>query len=74
MNLSKLFGKKTFPRGIHLEEYKEETNAKPTRRLPFAPEIIVPLAQHVGKPSLFAITEINSARMQHRPSRNELQG
>ena len=51
MNLSKLFGKKTFPRGIHLEEFKDETNAKPTRRLPFAPEIIVPLAQHVGKPA-----------------------
>jgi len=51
MNLSKLFGKKTFPRGIYLEEHKAETNAKPTRRLPFAPEIIVPLAQHVGKPA-----------------------
>lgn len=51
MNLSKLFGKKTFPHGIHLEEHKAETNAKPTRRLPFAPEIIVPLAQHVGKPA-----------------------
>lgn len=51
MNLSTLFGKKTFPRGIELEEYKEETNTKPTRRLPFAPEIIVPLAQHVGKPA-----------------------
>jgi hypothetical protein len=43
MNLSKLFGKKTFPHGIHLEEHKAETNAKPTRRLPFAPEIIVPM-------------------------------
>lgn len=42
---------KTFPHGIHLEEHKAETNAKPTRRLPFAPEIIVPLAQHVGKPA-----------------------
>ncbi len=51
MILSKLFGKKTFPRGIHLDEYKEETNTKPTRRLPFAPEITVPLAQHVGKPA-----------------------
>ncbi len=51
MILSKLFGKKTFPRGIHLEEHKEETNARPTRRLPFAPEIIIPLAQHAGKPA-----------------------
>lgn len=51
MILEKLFGRKTFPHGIHLEEHKEETNAKPTRRLPFAPEIIVSLAQHVGKPA-----------------------
>jgi len=51
MNLPKLFGNRTFPHGLHLEECKEETNAKPTRRLPFAPEIIIPLAQHVGKPA-----------------------
>jgi len=49
MNLFNLFGKKTFPHGIHPDEYKAETNAKPTRRLPFAPEIIVPLAQNIGK-------------------------
>jgi len=49
MNLLKLFRKKTFPHGIHLEEYKDETNAKSTRRLPFAPEIIVPLAQNIGR-------------------------
>ncbi len=51
MNLLNLFGKKTFPHGIHPDEYKAETNAKPTRRLPFAPEIIVPLAQNIGKPA-----------------------
>jgi len=51
MDLFKFFNKKTFPKGIHLEEYKEETNAKTTRRLPFAPEIIVPLAQNAGKPA-----------------------
>ncbi len=51
MNLLKLFRKKTFPHGIHLDEYKEETNAKATRRLPFAPEIIVPLAQNIGRPA-----------------------
>ncbi|MBE0470797.1 MAG: electron transport complex subunit RsxC [Methyloprofundus sp.] len=51
MNLLKLFGKKTFPHGIHPDEYKAETNAKPTRRLPFAPEIIVHLAQNIGKPA-----------------------
>ncbi len=51
MNLLKLFGKKTFPHGIHPDEYKEETNAKVTRRLPFAPEIVVLLAQSIGKPA-----------------------
>ncbi len=51
MNLLKFFGKKTFSHGIHPEEYKTETNTKATRRLPFAPEIIVPLAQSIGKPA-----------------------
>ncbi len=51
MNLLKLFGKKSFPHGIHPDAYKEETNAKVTRRLPFAPEIVVPLAQSIGKPA-----------------------
>ncbi len=51
MTLFSLFGKKTFSHGIHPEEYKAETSAKPTRRLPFAPEIIVPLAQSIGKPA-----------------------
>jgi electron transport complex protein RnfC len=52
MNVLQLFGKKTFPHGIHPFEYKQETRAKKIRRLPFAPEIILPLAQHIGKPSL----------------------
>ncbi|GFO71451.1 electron transport complex protein RnfC [Bathymodiolus japonicus methanotrophic gill symbiont] len=51
MNLLNLFGKKTFPHGIHPDAYKEETNAKITRRLPFADEIVVPLAQSIGRPA-----------------------
>ena len=51
MNLLNLFGKKSFPHGIHPDAYKEETNAKITRRLPFADEIIVPLAQSIGRPA-----------------------
>ncbi len=51
MNLLKIFGKKTFPHGIHPDAYKEETSAKITRRLPFAAEIIVPLAQSIGRPA-----------------------
>jgi len=51
MTLFNLFGKKTFAHGIHPEEYKANTKEKATRRLPFAPEIIVPLAQSIGKPA-----------------------
>ncbi len=51
MNLLNLFGNKSFPHGIHPDEYKEETKAKVTRRLPFSPEIIVPLAQSIGRPA-----------------------
>ena len=51
MNLFNLFGKKSFPHGIHPDAYKEETKAKITRRLPFADEIIVPLAQSIGRPA-----------------------
>lgn len=51
MNLLNLFGKKSFPHGIHPDAYKEETQAKITRRLPFADEIIVPLAQSIGRPA-----------------------
>lgn len=51
MNLLKLFGNKSFPHGIHPEEYKEETNTKITRRLPFAPEIVVLLGQSIGRPA-----------------------
>jgi electron transport complex protein RnfC len=51
MTLFNLFGKRTFAHGIHPEEYKATTKEKATRRLPFAPEIIVPLAQSIGKPA-----------------------
>jgi electron transport complex protein RnfC len=61
MSLLKLFGRKTvssrktFPKGIHPAEYKEQTSAKPTRRLPFAPQVIVPLSQSIGKPSIAVV-------------------
>ncbi|BCG65987.1 MAG: electron transport complex protein RnfC [Methyloprofundus sp.] len=51
MDLFKLFKKNTFSHGIHLDEYKDETNAKTTRRLPFAPELTLPLSQNTGKPA-----------------------
>ena len=52
MHWLRLFGIKTFPHGIHPAEYKQQTSAKSTRRLPFPPEVILPLSQHIGKPSL----------------------
>ena len=51
MDLFKIFKKNTFPHGIHLEEHKDESNGKPTRRLPFAPELTLFLAQNTGKPA-----------------------
>ena len=40
----------TFARGIHPPQYKE-TAERTIRRLPFAPRLVVPLSQHVGRPS-----------------------
>ena len=42
---------KTFSHGIHPDEHKEETAHKPIRRIPFAHEIYVLLAQHRGVPA-----------------------
>ncbi|MGC4079635.1 MAG: electron transport complex subunit RsxC [Rubrivivax sp.] len=40
----------TFARGIHPPEHKD-TAQMPIRRLPFSPELIVPLSQNVGRPA-----------------------
>ncbi len=42
---------KTFPHGVHPRECKESTEAKATRRLPFADEMRIPLSQHLGAPA-----------------------
>jgi len=52
MNLMSLFGKKTFPKGIHPEGFKEETHNHQTRRLPFPAQVILPLSQNIGKPAI----------------------
>jgi len=54
MGLRQLFGfaKATFSHGVHPQEYKDVTAANKIRRLPFAAEMILPLAQHFGKPSI----------------------
>lgn len=43
--------KKTFAHGVHPDAHKS-TAGKPTRRLPYAPRFSLPLAQHIGKPSV----------------------
>ncbi len=52
MGLFSIFRRrKTFDHGIYPVEHKELTADKPIRRLPFAPELIIPLAQHKGRPA-----------------------
>ena len=52
MKLSALFSGNTFQHGVHPHDYKELTRHLPIRRLPFAPELILPLSQHAGKASV----------------------
>jgi len=48
---------KTFSRGIHVRDFKEETNRIPIKRFPFAPLLILPLKQHIGRPSIPVVRE-----------------
>jgi len=45
----------TFAHGIH-PAYHKETGSLPIRRLPFAPRLIVPLSQHIGKAALCCVS------------------
>jgi H+/Na+-translocating ferredoxin:NAD+ oxidoreductase subunit C len=49
--------KNTFKHGIHPPESKDETNKLPIRRFPFAPVMIIPLAQNIGAPSESIVRE-----------------
>lgn len=52
MGLFSIFRRrKTFDHGIFPIEHKELTADKPIRRMPFAPELVIPLAQHKGRPA-----------------------
>jgi electron transport complex protein RnfC len=42
----------TFDHGIYPVEHKDLTADKPIRRLPFASELVIPLAQHKGVPAV----------------------
>lgn len=54
-----MFGRrlKTFVHGIHPPECKEQTNGQAIRQFPFAPEMIILLSQHAGKPSIAVVKE-----------------
>ena len=49
--------KDSFRHGVHPPEHKDETNHLAIRRFPFAPVLVVPLSQHLGKPSIPVVRE-----------------
>ena len=53
--LLNLFRRNTFEHGVHPAGHKELTCGLPIRRLPFAPQLIIPLSQHTGKPAVATV-------------------
>jgi electron transport complex protein RnfC len=53
----RLLGLKTFRHGVHPPETKDETSGLAIRQFPFAPLLVVPLVQHLGKPSVPSVRE-----------------
>ncbi len=52
------FGRKTtFAHGIHPPESKDDTSGERIRQFEFAPVLVVPLSQHIGKPALAIVRE-----------------
>jgi electron transport complex protein RnfC len=41
----------SFKHGVHPPENKDITSGKPTRRMPFTDEVVLPLTQHIGAPA-----------------------
>jgi len=54
--LDRILGK-TFSHGVHPPQEKDQTAAKAIKRLPFPPEVIVPLSQHIGAPAKAIVTK-----------------
>lgn len=48
---------RTFAHGIHPPQAKDDTRDLPIRQFPFAPVMIVPLQQHIGKAALAVVRE-----------------
>jgi len=53
----RLLGIKTFRHGVHPPESKDETSGLAIRQFPFAPLLMIPLIQHMGKPSVAVVQE-----------------
>ncbi len=51
VNIMKLFRRRSFSHGVHPPAHKDGTAQIPIRRLPFAPQLILPLGQHIGAPA-----------------------
>ena len=47
--------KRTFRHGVHPPEMKEATHLRPIERVPFGREYVLPLAQHIGAPSVAVV-------------------
>lgn len=56
-SLIRLIGGKTFAHGIHPPEAKDATRGLTIHQFPFAPLLIVPLSQHIGKPAVPVVAE-----------------
>ena len=52
-----LLGLKTFRHGVHPPESKDGTQELAIRQFPFAPLLVIPLLQHMGKPSVPIVRE-----------------
>jgi len=52
-----LVHKDSFRHGVHPPQHKDETAHLPIRQFPFAPVLIVPLSQHLGKPAKPVVRE-----------------
>ena len=52
-----IFATEAFRHGIHPPELKDETSELPIRQFPFAPSLVVPLQQHIGRPAVRLVRE-----------------
>ncbi|MCZ7655158.1 MAG: hypothetical protein M5R42_14150 [Rhodocyclaceae bacterium] len=70
MKLLSYFRGEAFQRGVHPPGFKH-TADMPIRRLPFAPRLVVPLSQHIGRPSrpIVRVGEGGGARTADRRGR-----